>query len=180
MEFDPQKRIIVVLGSTGKQGKGVVDSLLRDSTTWHVRAVTRNVNSLSAQKLLNDFQTIDKRLSLIYGDIFDLESLKHAFADAYGVFAVTSEQSSGMVENENDLKQELHGGKNIVDAAEACRVQHFVFSSLPNMRQATSGRFLKLFHMDNKYLIEQWAKQQLPAVTCLLPGEPFLEIYLSV
>ncbi|KAJ5789836.1 NmrA-like [Penicillium psychrosexuale] len=167
-----QNRIIVVLGSTGHQGKGVVSSLLSDDSRelWHVRAVTRDVNSVSAQRLLNDFQTSDHRLSLTSADIFDVESLQNAFSGAYGVFAVTNETNSRTIENEDDLKLELESGKNIISAAKICRIQHFVFSSLPDMRRATSGRFDKLFHMDHKFIIEQWAKQDLSAVTCLLPG----------
>jgi hypothetical protein len=173
MTSNAHKRIIVVLGSTGNQGKGVVSSVLRDNRElWNVRAVTRDVNSVSAQHLLSDLQTPDQRLSLMKGDIFDIESLKAAFSGAYGVFAVTSEHTSRMIENEHDLKQELQSGKNIISAAKICRIQHFVFSSLPDMKRATSGRFDKLFHMDHKFIIEQWAKQELSAVTCLLPGEP--------
>ncbi|KAJ5885226.1 NmrA-like [Penicillium taxi] len=172
MASNAQNRIIVVLGSTGHQGRGVVSSLLSNITRelWNVRAVTRDVNSVSAQRLLNDFQTPDHRLSLTTGDIFNVESLQIAFSGAYGVFAVTSETNSRTVENEDDLKQELESGKNIISAAKSCRIQHFVFSSLPDMRKATSGRFDKLFHMDHKFIIEQLAKQDLSAVTCLLPG----------
>jgi uncharacterized protein YbjT (DUF2867 family) len=172
MILNTQNRIIVVLGSTGYQGKGVVSSLLSDDSRelWNVRAVTRDVNSVSAQRLLNDFQTSDHRLSLTSGDIFDIESLQNAFSGAYGVFAVTSETNSRTIENEDDLKLELESGKNIISAARICRIQHFVLSSLPDMRRATSGRFDKLFHMDHKFVIEQWAKQSLSAVTCLLPG----------
>ncbi|KAJ5147474.1 NmrA-like [Penicillium atrosanguineum] len=172
MASNAQNRIIVVLGSTGHQGRGVVSSLLSDSARelWNVRAVTRDVNSVSAQRLLNDFQTPDHRLSLITGDFFDEESLQVAFSGAYGVFAVTSETNSRTIEHEDDLKQELESGKNIISAAKICRIQHFVLSSLPDMKRATSGRFDKLFHMDHKFIIEQLAKQDLSAVTCLLPG----------
>lgn len=172
MILNTQNRTIVVLGSTGNQGKGVVSSLLSDNSRelWNVRAVTRDVNSLSAQRLLNDFQTSDHRLSLTTGDIFDKESLQKAFSGAYGLFAVTSETNSRTIEKEDDLKLELESGKNIISAARVCGIEHFVLSSLPDMRQATSGRFDKLFHMDHKFVIEQWAKQNLSAVTCLLPG----------
>ncbi|GAQ07432.1 hypothetical protein ALT_4753 [Aspergillus lentulus] len=167
-----RNRIIVVLGSTGSQGKGVVSALLSDDSRelWNVRAVTRDVNSASAQRLLTDFQTPDHRLSLTSANVLDIESLQNAFSGAYGVFAVTSEASSGTIENEDDLKLELEGGKNIIAAAKSCGIQHFVLSSLPDMKRATSGRFDKLFHMDHKFVIGQWAKQNLSAVTCLLPG----------
>ncbi|KAJ5430492.1 hypothetical protein N7491_007508 [Penicillium cf. griseofulvum] len=164
--------VIAVLGATGNQGRGVLRSLLRDvsATTWHVRAITRNVGSPAAQELLKNFQTPDERLSLQAGDIYDLASLKDAFSGAYGVFAVTSETSDKIIATEEDMKHELQAGKNIVAAAKTCNVKHFVFSSLPNMKQVTSGRFQKIFHMDHKSIIEQWAKDELLAVTCLIPG----------
>lgn len=165
--------VIVVLGSTGNQGRGVLRSLLREvsPTTWHVRAVTRNVGSPGAQELLKTFQPPDERLSLKAGDIYDLASLEDAFSEAYGVFAVTSELSGKIIANEEGMKHELQAGKNIVAAAKTCNVKHFVLSSLPNMKQVTSGRFQKIFHMDHKSIIEQWAKDELSAVTCLIPGK---------
>ncbi|CAI7628421.1 unnamed protein product [Penicillium glandicola] len=163
--------VVVVLGSTGNQGRGVLRSLLREvSPAWHVRAVTRNVGSPAAQELLKNFQTPDKRLSLQAGDLYDLASLEDAFSGAYGVFAVTNEVADKIIENEEDMKHELQAGKNIVAAAKTCNVKHFVLSSLPNMKQVTSGRFQKIFHMDHKSIIEQWAKDELSAVTCLIPG----------
>ena len=53
----------------------------------------------------------------------------------------------------------------------ACNVQHFVMSSLPNITNASKGRFTKVFHFDNKHKIEQWARDELPAVTALHPGK---------
>lgn len=167
-----QLRTIVVLGSTGRQGRGVVECLLREPglETCLIRAVTWDIKSLAARQLLQDYQTPDERLSLITGDVYDPESLKNAFSGAYGVFAVTSEESPKRIDTEEGMKHELQAGLNIISAAKLCQIQHFVFSSLPNMKQVTGGRFEKLFHMDNKYVIEQWAKRDLAGVTCLLPG----------
>lgn len=165
--------VIVVLGATGNQGRGVVRSLLHEpsSTTWHVRAVIRNAESPAAQELLNAFQTPDKRLSLQAGNMYDEASLEDAFMGAYGVFAVTSECSDQLIADEEGMKHELQAGRNIVAAAKSCSVKHFVFSSLPNMKEVTSGRFEKIFHMDHKAIIERWAREELAAVTCLIPGE---------
>ena len=165
--------VIVVLGATGNQGRGVVRSLLHEpsSTTWHVRAVTRNAESPAAQELLNAFQTPDKRLSLQAGNMYDEASLEDAFMGAYGVFAVTSECSDQLIADEEGMKHELQAGRNIVAAAKSCSVKHFVFSSLPNMKEVTSGRFEKIFHMDHKAIIQRWAREGLSAVTCLIPGE---------
>ena len=165
-------RTIVVLGSTGHQGSGVVECLLREPglESCLVRAVTRDIKSPAARQLLQDYQTPDGRLSLVTGDVYDTESLQNVFTGAYGVFAVTSERSPKRIDTEEDMKHELQAGLNIISAAKLCEIQHFVFSSLPNMKEVTGGRFEKLFHMDHKYIIEQWAKRDLAAVTCLIPG----------
>ena len=44
------KKIIVVVGATGKQGGSVVDTFLGLSN-WHVRAMTRDPSSGAAQAL---------------------------------------------------------------------------------------------------------------------------------
>ncbi|KAJ5986618.1 cinnamoyl-CoA reductase [Penicillium sp. IBT 35674x] len=152
MILNKQNRIIIVLGPTGNQGKSVVSSLLSDES--RVVECPRSHQGSSQP---------------YFWRYFDIESLQNAFSGAYGVFAVTSETSSRTIEKEDDLKLALESGKNIVAAAKICRIQHFVLGSLPGMRRATSGRFDKLFHMDHKFVIEQWAKQNLFAVTCLLP-----------
>lgn len=44
-------------------------------------------------------------------------------------------------------------------------------SSLPNITNASKGRFTKVFHFDNKHKIEQRARDELLAVTALHPGK---------
>ncbi|KAJ4215769.1 hypothetical protein NW759_009629 [Fusarium solani] len=171
MASTQQARTIVVLGATGNQGRGVVRALLqKTSPAFHVRAVTRDIEGSSAKRLVSEFGSTD-RLRLVKGDVYDGPSLHSAFKDAYGVFAVTQNRiAGGTVDTEDDMKHELQAGRNIVDAAEACKIQHFVMSSLPNLTTASGGRFTKVYHFDYKHQIEQWARQRLPAVTALLPG----------
>ncbi|GAB1207105.1 hypothetical protein APSETT445_005813 [Aspergillus pseudonomiae] len=106
------------------------------------------------------------RLELVTADVYDKESLIEAFKNAYGVFAQTNNRIPGKkIETEQDMDHELVAGRNIIDAA-----KHFVMSSLPNITNASKGRFTKVFHFDNKHKIEQWARDELPAVTALHPG----------
>ncbi|KAH7254464.1 hypothetical protein B0J15DRAFT_512727 [Fusarium solani] len=172
MASTQQARTIVVLGATGNQGRGVVRALLqKTSPAFHVRAVTRDIEGSSAKRLVSEFGSTD-RLRLVKGDVYDGPSLHSAFKDAYGVFAVTQNRiAGGTVDTEDDMKHELQAGRNIVDAAEACKIQHFVMSSLPNLTTASGGRFTKVYHFDYKHQIEQWARQRLPAVTALLPED---------
>lgn len=168
-----QRRTIVVVGATGGQGRGVVSALLKDDSgsPWSVRAVVRDVNSDRAQKLLADNQTADNRLSIMTGNAYDPETLRRAFSGAYGVFGSTYEVLPGKIlVHEEETAHELEAGRNMVDAAKKCGVVHFVFSSLPDMVKATSGRYSKIYHMNNKYITEQYARKELDNVTCLIPG----------
>src|SRR5258706_5357874 len=79
-----QKKIIAVVGATGAQGGGLVRAILNDPTGGYTaRAITRDVNSDKAKALA--------RLGAegVAADTNDVESLKRAFKDAYGVYCVT-------------------------------------------------------------------------------------------
>ncbi|TDZ39376.1 NmrA-like family domain-containing protein 1 [Colletotrichum spinosum] len=168
-------RTIVVIGATGKQGGGVVRALLASDQDWHVRALTRDVSSSRAQYLLSDCSRYIEddvgRLTLVQGHVYDLSSLQAAFSGAYGVFAITSEVYPGKtLIDEAEMAHEIEAGRNMVSAAEEAGIEHFVFSSLPDMVKTTSGKFTGIHHMDNKYAVEQIAKEHLSGVTCLIPG----------
>lgn len=171
------QRTIAVLGATGNQGGSVVRSLLGATTTpdsdpWLVRAISQDLTSSKAQNFLNETQTPDKRLTVVFGDVYDAASLRDAFAGAYGVFAITHEAKPGEVITEDQgLLHEIEAGQNIVHAAKECGVAHLVFSGLPDMVKATGGRFKGIHHMNNKHVIEQVARKELDGFTVLIPGE---------
>jgi len=170
---DPVQTIVVV-GATGNQGRGVVRAILAEPllSSFKVRGLTRDVHSCAAANLLSSLQTFDNRLSLASADVFDVKSLEVAFEGAYGIFAVTTMWKAGTrCESEDELKAELKSGQNIIAAAKQADVQHFVFSSLPNINMASDGRFSKLFHFDHKAAVQELAMQELPAVTALHAGE---------
>ena len=78
------KKVIAVLGATGAQGGGLVRAIMADkSGEFTARALTRNVNSDKAKAL----KAIGAEV--VAADVDNYESLKSAFAGAYGVFAVT-------------------------------------------------------------------------------------------
>ncbi|KAF3060808.1 NmrA family domain-containing protein 1 [Trichoderma lentiforme] len=168
-------RIVVVVGATGNQGFGVVRALLAsetaDGSPWFVRAMTRDPNSEKAKRFLADNQTTDNRLALVAGHVYDKSSLQYAFSGAYGVFGLTSEAYPGRVlERDEEMQHEIEAGQNIVLAATACGIKHFVFSSLPDMVNTTRGQFPKIHHMNNKHMIEQIAREELGGVTFIIPG----------
>ncbi|KAL3441665.1 cinnamoyl-CoA reductase [Aspergillus insuetus] len=180
MTAPTQPRTITVLGATGNQGSGVVRALLAknspDKILFSVRAVTRDPDSPQAQRLLATYPEAStlSDLQLVASNVYDRASLKCAFSGVWGVFAVTNNRlppgSNRMIETEEDLKHELTAGENIVAAAKDCGVRHFVFSFLPNIAEASGGRFRKVFQFDHKFQIEQLARRELPVVTALRPG----------
>ncbi|KAI0147247.1 putative cinnamoyl-CoA reductase [Xylariaceae sp. FL1272] len=170
MSASTDKRIIVVLGATSAQGNGAVAALLNDpKEQWTIRAVTRDTSVPWAEQFRSKYRDSQDRVSLIAGDVYDKESLRPIFSGAYGIFALINELKPGMVSPE-EIRHEVDAGRNIVDVAEQCGVQHFVMGSLPDMVKASSGRYTEMYHMDHKFEVEQYAKTKLDCVTCVLPG----------
>ncbi|MDB5145640.1 MAG: hypothetical protein JWQ66_4353 [Mucilaginibacter sp.] len=107
-----KKQTIVVIGATGAQGKGIVNALVNEGT-FNVKAITRNPEKYTG-----------KANEAAYADLKDSQSLKDAFTNAYGVFVVTN-----FWEGADEITQ----GKNAIEAAKATGVQHFIWSTLPDV-----------------------------------------------
>ena len=79
------KRIIAVVGSTGAQGGGLCRAIFADqSGGFACRAITRDPSKDNALVLAA------KGAEVVMADIDDVETLKKAFAGAYGVYGVTN------------------------------------------------------------------------------------------
>ncbi len=114
------KKTIVVIGATGLQGKGVVNAL-DEQGTFNVRALTRNPDTYAG-----------KANEVVKADLNDVQSLKVAFENAYGVFVVT---------NFSEHQDEASQVKNAVEAAKEAGVKHFIWSTLPNVEAISKGEF---------------------------------------
>ncbi|MBB4080852.1 uncharacterized protein YbjT (DUF2867 family) [Lewinella aquimaris] len=130
------KKTIAVVGATGQQGKGVVDALVKDGT-FRVRAITRHPDEYEGQA--------DE---VVHGDLTDRESLTSAFRDAHGVFVVT---------NFWEGADEPAEGKTAVRAAKEAGVSHFVWSTLPNVEEISSGKF-EVPHFTGKAEVDEHVK----------------------
>ena len=173
MTSSQSKQTIVVIGATGIQGSGIVQALLNEGR-WSVRGLTQDPNSPKAQNLQSKYQTTDNRLSFIVGNVYDEKSLRNAFKDAYGVFALTSERYPGKtLTKESELKHEIEAGCNIIFAAKECGIKHLVFSSLPDTVEASGRKFKRIHHMNNKHAIEKMAREQVEGFTAVMPGKRF-------
>jgi uncharacterized protein YbjT (DUF2867 family) len=119
-----EKKVIAVVGATGAQGSGLVHAILNDPDGgFAVRALTRDVSSDKARALAA------RGAELVQADVDDVESLKRAFAGAYGAFCVTFFWAH--LSPETELAQ----AKNMAVAAQAARLQHVIWSTLEDTRQ---------------------------------------------
>jgi uncharacterized protein YbjT (DUF2867 family) len=115
------KRVIAVIGATGRQGGGVVRAL-QASGRFKVRALSRNPDD---HRDLAD--------EVVQADLDRPETLKAAFEGAHGVFLVTNFWEEGT----DELKQATAA----VRAAKNAGVKHFVWSTLPNVEAISGGKF---------------------------------------
>jgi uncharacterized protein YbjT (DUF2867 family) len=115
------RKLIAVIGATGQQGGGVVRAL-QVSGQFKVRALTRDPAKHSA---LAD--------ESVLADMDRPETLENAFAGAHGVFLVTNFWEPGT----DELKQATAA----IRAAKAAGVQHFIWSTLPDVEAISRGKF---------------------------------------
>ena len=130
-----ETKTVLVVGATGKQGGSVARALMKKGYT--VRALTRNPSSKTAIALHN------LGIEIVVGDTTHEESLKKALQDVDMVFAMTTPFH-------NDHDNEVSQGINMVDAAKAASVSHFVFSSV-----ASADKNTGIPHFETKYKVEQ-------------------------
>ena len=128
------KKLIAVVGATGQQGGAVVRALQANGR-FKVRALTRNPSKYP--------QLADE---VVLADLSRPETLKAAFAGAYGVFLVTNPWEPGT----DERKQALAA----VHAAKDAGVQHFIWSTLPNVETISRGA-LNVPHFTDKAKIDR-------------------------
>lgn len=136
-QYIMEKKLIAVVGATGLQGKGVVSALINEGT-FNVRAITRNPDKYAG-----------KAHEVVKGDLTDVRSLTAAFKGAHGVFVVTN-----FWEGADELAQ----GKTAIQAAKAAGVNHFIWSTLPDVEKISNGRF-DVPHFTGKAKVDEWIKK---------------------
>lgn len=126
-----------MIGATGSQGKGVVNALVKEGS-FKVRAITRSPDTYSGEAH-----------EVVKADLKDPASLKNAFNNAYGVFVVTN-----FWEGADELTQ----GKTAVQAAKDAGVEHFIWSTLPNVEAISDGKF-HVPHFTGKAAVDEFVKK---------------------
>lgn len=127
------RKLIAVVGATGHQGGAVVRAL-QESGQFKVRALTRNP---ARHPALGD--------EVVLADFNRPETLEAAFAGAHGVFLVTNSWEAGADESRQ--------ARAAVSAAKDAGVQHFIWSTLPNVEAISHGK-IDVPHFTNKAKIE--------------------------
>jgi uncharacterized protein YbjT (DUF2867 family) len=119
MSTDANRKILVT-GATGTQGGAVVKHLL--ARGYRVRALCRDPGNQAARALT------DKGVEVYRGDLDDRASIDAAVAGVDGVFGVQNFWD-GFPARKLGAEGELRQGRNLLDAARAAGVQHFVQST---------------------------------------------------
>ncbi len=128
------KKIIAVIGATGAQGGGVVRAL-EEQGSFKVRALTRNPDK--ARGLADE---------VVAADLTRPETLSSAFDGAYGVFANTNSFAGPDVD-------EVAQGTAAVEAAKAAGVEHYIWSTLPDVADISNEAF-NVPHFTNKAKVD--------------------------
>ncbi len=128
-------RIILVTGATGRQGGAAARHLLERG--FRVRALTRNPMSVAATALRA------AGAEVVRGDLDARASLEAALRGAYGCFSVQNFWETG-------YQREIDQGIRLIDTAQACGVEHLVYTSVASAQRSTG-----LSHFESKWLIEE-------------------------
>src|SRR5258705_870128 len=132
------RKLIAVIGASGKQGGAVVRALLANGQ-FKVRALTRNPGKY--RELAEE---------VVAADLDRPETLKAAFKGAHGVFLVTNFWEAGT----DEFKQAAAA----VRAAKEAGVKHFIWSTLPDVETISGGKF-KVPHFTGKAKINRIVKE---------------------
>lgn len=135
-------KIMAVVGATGSQGGGLVRAILNDKTQeCVVRALTRKVDSPKAQELAT------LGAEVVAADLDDLESLKRAFAGAYGAFCVTNFWEHFSPEKETAQATAM------AQAAKHAAVHHVIWSTLEDTRRWVALTDTRMPTLKDKYKV---------------------------
>ncbi|KAG8814769.1 NmrA-like domain-containing protein 1 [Serendipita sp. 401] len=130
------KPIIVVFTATGKTGGGFIDAVLKDGS-FTPRAVTRNPDSDAAKALAA------RGVEVVKADLSEPASLGPIMKGAYGVLGVTDFWQAFFAEEQQ--------GKDMVDAAKAAGIEHFVWTTLEHSK-------VEVPHWETKARVDDYLK----------------------
>ena len=152
-----QRRPILVLGATGRQGGSVAKTLLK--ARWNVRALVRDPTQPASAALRQ------QGVELARGSFDDAEAIAAAMRDAHGVFSVLPSNLSA--------EDEVRYGTSIADVAAESRIDHFIYSSGASVGNTLTG----VARFDAKPRIEAHIRK-LPLTATIVRPVIFMEMLL--
>ena len=152
-------KVRAVVGATGAQGGALARAILADpSGGFSCRAVTRDPDKENAKQLAA------KGAEVVRADIDDVESVKKAFAGAYGAFCVTNFWEHFSAEKEKAQ------AKHLADAAKGAGLKHVIWSTLEDTRNLMSADDKRMPMLQSKYRVPHFdAKAEADAYFAGLP-----------
>ncbi|KAJ3871538.1 hypothetical protein F5051DRAFT_433778 [Lentinula edodes] len=149
------KKLILVIGATGVQGRTVISSLLApqaDGTPspWSIRALTRDPTSERAQVLSS------WGVELFKGRIDEsLDSITPAFEGCYGVYVNIDSFTVGQ-------RIEIYAGIKLYEQARRAHIKHFVWSGLDYASKLGNfdPKYRLAFHFDAKGIVGEFLRAQ--------------------
>lgn len=137
-----EKRIIAVVGATGAQGGGLMRAILGDPNGgFAARALTRNASGEKAAELAK------RGAEVVTANVDDVESVKKAFAGAYGAFCVTNFWERFSPE------KELVQASNLAHAAKETGLRHVIWSTLEDTRKLVPLNDNRMPTINGKYKV---------------------------
>ncbi|KAJ2346460.1 hypothetical protein GGH91_002195 [Coemansia sp. RSA 2671] len=148
--------IVAVIGATGFQGSSVVKALSSLSNQYTVRGVTRSTTSARVSEL----KALYPSVQWVGADLNNPASLREAFRGVDIVFGNTNYLQPDIMNkiDAGDLDAEFRQGQNMVDAAIAEGVKHFVYSSLESPTKVGGPEYSGAHEPEGKYKIEQYIR----------------------
>ncbi len=118
------KKVIAVIGATGAQGGGLARAILNDPNgEFTARVLSRDPNSDKAKAFAK------LGAEVVAADVDDPESLKRAFAGAYGAYCVTFYWAHFSPE------KEIANARAMAEAAKFAGLHHTIWSTLEDTRR---------------------------------------------
>ncbi|KAF7299970.1 NmrA domain-containing protein [Mycena chlorophos] len=174
-----QKKLILVIGATGAQGRSVVDALLAPTSTgattpYAVRALTRDLESAQARELKS------LGVDCVVGSFKDVESVAKAMEGVYGVYVNTDGFTVGEL-------QEVYSGIRIFETAKQTpTLRHYVYSGLIYaFKMQGYNPDYKVDHLDAKGRVVDFLRSQASVPTdnelswSVINTGPYMELLLA-
>jgi uncharacterized protein YbjT (DUF2867 family) len=161
-------KAIAVVGATGAQGGGLVRAILADPKgDFTPRALTRNPAGDRAKALAAG------GVAVVRADLDDLESLRQAFAGAYGAYCVTSFWEHGKPE------KELAQARKMAQAAKDVGLRHVIWSTLEDSRRFVPLTDPRMPTLMGKYKVPHFDAKEEANQAFLDLGVPTTFLYTS-